>query len=343
MKSKTLLQITPSSDKPMWDIWMSMWHLAVVTVADEIGLFKYLSNKQMTIESVARCLDLHPRPMGIIIVILIKLGFLIQKQHKLSLSSVAKTYLLERSPFYWGAQLLPLREKTEHKRIIDTLYKNSYMLSHNNLSITQMWEEGTITPEAALSFTQEMHATIFGPALQAIKKGIFASTHNLLDMGGGSGCFSIAYSEKYPQREAKVFELPVVAEITKQYLKKFNATKKVKVISGNFFKDNWPGGHDGILFSQIFHDWTIDNCKMLAKKAYESLAPGGKIFLHEMLLNKSRNSPLATACFDLFMFINHRSQQFTKDELFDLLKGVGFKKPKAVETFGYYSVVFAIK
>lgn len=343
MKPIKILQLTPSNDKSMWDIWMSMWHLAVVTVADEIGLFECLGKKQMTIESTARSLDINSRPVAAIITILTKLGFLTQNQNKIGLSSVSKTYLLPSSPFYWGVVLLSLRERIEHKRILTTIHKNSYFLSHKNQSFTQMWEEGTITPEAALNFTQGMHATIFAPALQAVKKGIFASTHHLLDMGGGSGCFAIAYGKKYLQREATVFELPVVGKIAKKYIKKFNASQNVKVATGNFFKDNWPDNHDGILFSQIFHDWTIENCTVLARKAYEALKPGGKIFIHEMLLNKNRNSPLATACFDLLMFINHRSQQFTKDELFKLLKDVGFKKPKTVNTFGYYSVTFATK
>lgn len=98
-----------------------------------------------------------------------------------------------------------------------------------------MWEDGSITPEAARSFTKRMHATIFTPSLEAINSGIFGSTKKLLDVGGGSACFSIAFTQAYPERTATVFELPAVCEIAQEYVNKYNAKKKYIDASRKFF------------------------------------------------------------------------------------------------------------
>lgn len=207
-----------------------------------------------------------------------------------------------------------------------------------------MWEEGAITPEAASNFTKKMHSTIFAPSLGAVKRGLFKSTKKLLDVGGGSGCFSIAFLQEYPQKEAMVFELSAVCNETKKYVEEYNLLDKISIHPGNFFnKEDWPTDFDGILLSQIVHDWPLDRCKIILEHAYNSMPPSGKIYIHEMLLDDDKGSPLSTICFDLLMFINHKSQQFTKNELFDLLSSIGFKNPQMEKTFGYFSIVTAIK
>jgi hypothetical protein len=47
--------------------------------------------------------------------------------------------------------------------------------------------------------------------------------------------------------------------------------------------------------------------------------------------------------FDLLMYINHRSQQFTQQGLYNILEDVGFRNLEVIHTLGYYSVLSAVK
>ncbi len=332
-----------SSDSPMWDMWLSMYHLATITVADELGLFKEIHVNEISIDQLAKKLNIDKRGIEALCNVLISLGFIKKEDELLKLTPVAETYLIPSQPFYWGNMLEQLKKRNEHVSLISVLKDNSYLLSFDKKSFSKMWEGGEISPEAAEAFTHCMHATIFAPAVSAVKSNVFKDTKNLLDMGGGSGCFSIAYTKEYPGNKATVFELPVVCHVTQKYLDKFEIKQEISLFAGNFFKDAWPRKHDGILFSQIFHDWPPELCQELAKLAYEALEPGGKVFIHEMLLDQDKSSPLTTACFDLLMYINHRSQQFNQKDLTNLLLNAGFKNPTLTKTFGYYSVLSAIK
>ncbi|MGQ3892023.1 methyltransferase [Legionella sp. CNM-4043-24] len=331
-------------DNFMWDIWMSIYHLSALAVADELALFVNLSNKSRSLTELAQTLQLNSRSIEIIVKPLVCFGLLYQSNNTFHLTPTSKTYLLPESPFYWGAILEAQRNREEYKKIIGAIRAGSNQLLFDGKAITDMWKEGSITPEAASNFTKKMHATIFAPSIGAIKCGLFKSIKRLLDVGGGSGCFSIAFIQEYPECAATVFELPAVCSETKKYIAEVDLLDKIVIHPGNFFNlEHWPIGFDGVLLSQILHDWPIEHCKEILKNAYNSMPVGAKIYIHEMLLNDDKISPLTTACFDLLMFVNHKSQQFTKNELFDLLKTIGFKDPQMEKTFGYYSIITAIK
>jgi hypothetical protein len=331
------------SDKSMWDVWLSMWRLAATTVAHEIGFFKALQGQSLTTEKLSSQLSISQRAVEALAGVLAGDGFLIKRANILTLSPAAETYLLAGSSFYWGAQLVGLRQRQEHERVLAAVKSSEPKLYFDSNSLSQMWKEGTITSEAAHNFTEKMQATISAPSFIATNTDSFKSIKNLLDMGAGSACFSIAFAERYLDAKVTVFDLPPVCEVAKEYINKSAVAKRITIQPGNFFKDKWPNGHDGILFSQILHDWPLEVCKHLIEMAYQSLEDGGQIVIHEMLLNKNRTKPLTTACFDLLMFINHGSQQFAKNEIFDLLRSAGFKRPQSKKGLGYYSIISAEK
>jgi hypothetical protein len=335
----TIITLISKNDKLMWDIWMSMYQLSAVTVADEIGLFTLVEKTKQNIDTISTKLNIHVQGVKALTNLLVALKFLNQKNKIISLTEISKSYLLPGSPFYWGPQFQGLRERIEHKRLIKALDNSATQLNFENKSLSDMWENGSLTDNAANDFTRKMHATIFAPALGAVKSGVFAPTKKLLDMGGGSGCFCIAYIRKYPKNRSAIFELPAVCKVADKYLQESQLMNKIDILPGNFFKDKWPNGYDGILFSQIFHDWPVNQCKLLAKYAYESLPTGGHIYIHEMLLDDNDAAPLTVSCFNLLMLINHQSQQFSKKELFKLLRHVGFKNLKSKKTFGYYTII----
>lgn len=54
-------------DNSMWDIWMSMYHLSILTVADEVGLFAQLRCKKLTLIELAEILHLSYRAVEVLV------------------------------------------------------------------------------------------------------------------------------------------------------------------------------------------------------------------------------------------------------------------------------------
>ena len=110
-----------------------------------------------------------------------------------------------------------------------------------------------------------------------------------------------------------------------------------------FLDDQWPNGHDAILFGNIFHDWDLESGHRLAQSAYDALPTGGQVLLHEILLDEDKSGPLLAACFSVTMLVYEKGKQYTFTELKNLLEKVGFRDCKATKSFGYYSLVSATK
>lgn len=333
-------------DKILWDLALSRYHLPAVTVADQIGIFSLIQRGLTTVKQLAEELAQDIKGIEALTCLLSSLNLLDKSYDKLVLNSITQNYLLPSSPLYWGPALNSkfsrIHESVEYERLLVNFSNGKAPLLSNGKNLLSMWEKGDLGGDETAEFTKIMHVTIFSAAIEAIQKNVFKGIKHLLDVGGGSGCFVSAFVKKY-KAKGTVFDLPAVCEAAKQYLNELETSDLITLQPGNFFSDAFPQGADGILFSNIFHDWSLEKAYFLIKKAYDILPSGGKIFVHEMFLNEEKNGPLATATFNLLMYINFKSQQYTAKELFTLLQEAGFKNQKIVKTHSYYSVIEAEK
>jgi acetylserotonin N-methyltransferase len=163
----------------------------------------------------------------------------------------------------------------------------------------------------------------------------------LLDVGGGSGCYSIALAQADPNLRCVVMDLAPVCDAAKDYISAAGVADRVSTVAVNMFRDPWPSGFDGALFSNIFHDWDFSSCRTLAARAFQALEPGGRVFLHEALFDDTRGGPLTTAAFSIQMLLGTRGQQFTLADLAGILEGAGFVDVRHVSMHAYFSVVSA--
>jgi cyclopropane fatty-acyl-phospholipid synthase-like methyltransferase len=78
-----------------------------------------------------------------------------------------------------------------------------------------------------------------------------------------------------------VFNLPASAVLAEQRILEEELSAHMNVVTGDFLKDELPGGFDRVLFSRVLTDWTPSVCKMLLEKARRALRPGGKLVINE--------------------------------------------------------------
>jgi hypothetical protein len=343
------LTTTPSllppavDDRLIWDTWTSKYHLPTVAVADEIGLFPFLAESPATSEEVVAGLSLGPRGAEILLGILSALGFLVQHRGRFLLSETARTYLLPDSPYYYGPFLRPMGNRPVSAASLREWLKKDAESSHGeDQDIVRDWQSGELSAERAAVLTPIMHAHSFPAAMGVARHGDFANVHRLLDVGGGSGCFCIALATRYPGMRFAVMELPAVCSLVQQYVARYALQGQIEAVAANMFTDPWPAGYDGIFFSNVFHDWDRASCLQLAARSFAALPPGGSIFLHEVVLNDTKDGPLVAAAFSMEM-LALRGKQYSVDELDQLLQEAGFTGTTITPTYAYYSLVSAIK
>jgi hypothetical protein len=327
-------------DRAIWDLWLSQYHLPLVLVADQLDLFDLLHSGISRQTEICAALNLPSRSVEALLAALGGLGFVVKRNEQFHLTDVSRTYLLKDSEFYWVPML---RGVGSGQAGADALIKavRSDNLGPDN-GISRRWERGELSAEDARGSNLRMHSHSMPSAVGMARNADFRGVRRLLDVAGGSGCFSIALALRYPNLHCTVAELPTVAADTATYIQRYNCQDQVDTYAFNMFDDPWPRGYDAIFFSNIFHDWDPRRLADLARLSFAALPPDGRIYLHEMLLNDTHDGPLPAALFSVMM-LGTRGKQFSAAELDDVLTGAGFADLHITQTYGYYSVVSATK
>jgi ubiquinone/menaquinone biosynthesis C-methylase UbiE len=151
----------------------------------------------------------------------------------------------------------------------------------------------------------------------------------LLDIGGGSGAYTIAFLKKNPNLNAVIFDLEGVIPITKEKIAESGLQDRVGFVPGNFYEDDLPGGFDLALLSAIIHQNSPEQNLALYRKIYHSLVPGGRLIIRDHIMDESRTNPPAGALFALNMLVNTPAgDTYTFKEVTDTLAAAGFTEIK---------------
>jgi predicted O-methyltransferase YrrM len=334
-------------DRLLWDTWMSSYHYPVLCVADDLGLFPLLQDKPATTAMVAKDLSISLRAAEVLLGLMASLGFLAEHQGRFGLTEVSRNYLLPQSPYYWGPSFRGLRNNPPtFEKIREGMMRNDPVggkIGGQHMSVAELWEPGEIEPGIAQLLTKSMRSESLASATGLALRGNFRGVNHLLDVGGGSGCFCIALAARYPKMRFTILDLPPVCEVTKQYIAEYELQDRIDTLACNMFKDPWPSGYDGVFFSNVFHDWDKELCLVLSQRSFECLPPGGRIYIHEILLDDSKTNPLVAASFSIELLLMTKGRQYSAAELDELLKECGFEDVTVVHTYGYYSLVSAQK
>lgn len=332
------LELPPVDDRRLWEVWMSMYHFPTLTAADDLGLFPLLDREPLTAEEVATALGLSARATEALLGVLTALGLLVQRGGRFHLEAVTRHYLLPTSPYYWGGMLRFIRDTA----VTRTTLKEVLVRDRpRDGSMSGMWEKHEMDPAQARGFTEAMHARSLHLGVAVAQRVGLGGARRVLDVAGGSGCFSIALARQHAGLRCTVLELEAVAAVARETIARFGVADRVEVVVADMFGGAWPTGHDVVFFSNIFHDWDRPLCVDLARRAWTALPAGGQILLHELLLEDTKDGPLVAATDSMHMVFFTEGKQRTAAEFESILHEAGFTAVEVIPTYGYYSVVRA--
>ena len=195
------------------------------------------------------------------------------------------------------------------------------------------------------SFIAAMH-TISGPMADDLVARLGPlQFHRLLDVGGASGTWTLAFLRAVPTAAATIFDLPDAITQARRRLAGTEFVARVTLAPGDFYLDDLPAGADFAWVSAICHQHSRRHNRELFAKVYKALLPGGQIALRDMVMEPDRIAPREGALFAINMLVNTDSGgTFTLEEYVEDLRAAGFENPQlAVKHEAMNSVVVARK
>lgn len=343
MQAKTTALPPTNDDSAIWDIWLSQFRLPVLNVADEAGLFKALSDEHLDTASLAAKLDVDTRALALVLAALCSMGLVEKRLGQWSATHIAKTWLHPEGAGYWCYFTRQIDSNDSLRSRLAKALKTGTRPDNSDSKTSSRpaeWERGTMSQEAAQGIAKFMHAHSQAPALGAAAQGVFGELKSLMDVGCGSGVYGIEIAKANPGLKVVLMDLKEMAVEAQKFIDRAGAGRQVTTAGVNMFTEGWPLGHDGHFFSNVFHDWSDETCRLLAHRSFEALPSGGRIFLNEILMDDEGTGPFPAAAFSLLMLVGTLGKQYSLVEYCDILGGAGFVDIKAERTGGgYYSLV----
>lgn len=283
--------------------------------AFEVGLFCSLQDPKSCHE-LAEVLSLHRGTVEKLCDALASRGYLIKQGDLYALSNVSKTILAESSPFYQGNFLrymgrmresrhadmvLALKEGPVEARPLQRIFDDSL----SSLAMAEAATGGSL--QRTIRVLREI------PEIQM--------AHRCLDLGGGHGLFSLAFTRFNSKLEATIFDLPqVVDHITNKMV---SGSDRVTAAAGDFLEDDIGHGFDFVFASDVLYKPKEVLLPLLAK-IRESLNQDGLLISKHYHIDDLQDDS-AAVLFDLSFSLSSCDEEvYSTADFCHLLEFSGF-------------------
>ena len=308
----------------------------VLLTAFELDLFSHLGDGWKSSEEAALMAQTNPRATDRLLNALCASGFLAKKKGKFSNTPLTSRFLVKGKPDYLGGLMHQVSLWNTWSTLTNAVRRGSSVVVREPAAGSGVnWLE---------AFIAAMHMRAAHQAPAIVKLIDLKGVKRVLDVGGGSGVFSMAFVRLRKGISAVVFDLPNVINLTKGYIDAENLGNLISVVGGDYTVDPLINGFDLVFMSAIIHSNSTEINKQLFRKAFEALNPNGRLIVLDYIMNDDRTSPAAGAYFSLNMLVGTREgDTFTESEVRAWMEEAGFKKISKMKTQFGTSLLTGIK
>jgi len=319
-KGRLMLSITP---KTILELSRNFMESRILLTGAELNLFSRLASEPLSAEELASKMKANLRALTIVLDALSAMQLLVKEGGKYSCPPPISVLLSKNS----SESILPMVHHMAHvwqrwSKLTDLIKSNE---GSGNLAPSTGEDEMT-------AFIGAMHAIASRLApgvVAAVNPGI---SRFLLDVGGASGTYTLAFLRAVPQMRATLFDRPEVIPIARKRLGEAGVLDRVALVGGDFYRDEFPHGHDLAFVSAIIHQNSPEQNLDLYQKGFRALAPGGRIVIRDHIMEPDRAQPRDGAIFAVNMLAGTSGgNTYTYEEVHSGLEEAGFNRIRLLQ------------
>ncbi len=300
--------------------------------ANELGLFEALAEAPAAIDALAARTGLTRRAARISADAMVALGLLERSGDTYRNSDVAATFLAGGP----GPDLRPLL------RFWDKLSYPAWNELADALGRGPSREIFDVDEERQEIASAGIEAALAAPSAALPRVYDFSGHRRLLDVGGGTGSWTIAVARRYPRLEATVFELPAVATVARRRLTDAVLDSRVRVVAGDALADEIPAGHDVFLVANVVHYWSPENNVALLSRIRSAAEEGGRLLLADCWTDPTHTQPVQAALLAGEFAVHLREGDvYSVEEAQDWLPRAGWRFVEHTPLVGFQSLIVA--
>ncbi|MDH3682274.1 MAG: acetylserotonin O-methyltransferase [Acidimicrobiia bacterium] len=261
---------------------------AVFYAAIDLELFTHVANGAGTVTELAPAMGTSELNAERLVAVCLALELLRRDGDRLINAPDCEKFLVKGSDRYAG----PWMEFTRPE--VPSWFDLTAKLTDPTPPRTLGLYEG-LTVERARRYHEATYSIGMGAGRRFCRQVDLTGRRRLLDLGGGSGAYSINAVQAYPGLEAIVFDLPPVTVVTAEYLEANGVADRVSTVGGDFIADPLPTGCDVAVMASNLPIYDADNIQKVVSKTFAALEPGGEMHLVGEMLAPDGVGPLDAA------------------------------------------------
>ena len=335
---------------PIFELFRGNHATELLTAAvSHLRVFAALACGPIPAEELRTMLGLAERPYLVLTIALKAMGLLKDDaQGKVALTELANEHLSPGAEFDVSGYIGLAADSPGVLEMVERLQTNRPAgTSDDGAGAAFIFREGIESAMESEGSARSLTLALAGRARNVAPvlatKVPLTGGRRLLDVGGGTGIYSIAWLQKHPELHAAIWDRPEVLKVAREFAKDFGVSERLETLAGDMFADPVPTGYDVILLSNILHDWDVPECRKLVGRCATALPTGGRLLIHDVYLNDTLDGPLAVALYAAALFRLTEGRAYSAREYRAWMVEAGLTTGEIVPTLVHCGALAGVK
>lgn len=265
---------------------------AVFYAALDVELFTHIHNGIRDEEGLATATTLRLIDVERLVTCALSMGLITWSENgELTNAPDVDKFLVKDSPRYAGAWMMFTRPD------VPKWFRMTELMLTQHGTRLGMYDD--LTVDSAKAYHQATSSIGFGAARRFVKTVDLSERSHLLDLGGGSGAYSITAVEAFENLKATVLDLPPVVIATQEYIADAGVEDRVDTVGQDFTAGEFPSPAecpvDAVVMASNLPIYDGVVIAGVVARAFRALETGGEMHLIGEMLDDDRSGPLDSA------------------------------------------------
>ena len=297
-------------------------HAGILKAGIQLDLFTVISKGTREISQIADQVGISVQNARKMVDICCALDLLTFKDGEYFNAPDVERYLVKGEKRYLGVWL-----GTEQESLFSAWADVAPILTGEKPPVsTGYYDEAWTDVEAAHLFNQATYNVGLGGGRKLARVWDFSNHSLMVDLGGGSGAYSIAIAEAYPHMKAVVNDYPTMCASAERFIAEAGFSDRVTTLPGDVVEVDYPTDADVMLLSSNMPNFSNDAFRTILKKACKALAPGGTMIILAEAIYDDHSGPLQASLWYMDeTILGGPGETRTMSETCDWMKEAGFE------------------